>query len=47
MSRQSVALQAQNRPAQSPNPHLDRMGSRVSLMSPLIHEDMILKNELK
>ncbi|CAK86305.1 unnamed protein product (macronuclear) [Paramecium tetraurelia] len=44
-SRQSIN---QGRPAGSPRQdRMDRMGSRVSMMSPLIHEDMIIKNELK
>ncbi|CAK89047.1 unnamed protein product (macronuclear) [Paramecium tetraurelia] len=44
-SRQSIN---QGRPAGSPRQdRFDRMGSRASLMSPLIHEDMIIKNELK
>ncbi|CAD8078293.1 unnamed protein product [Paramecium primaurelia] len=44
-SRQSInqALHAGS-PKQD---RFDRMGSRVSMMSPLIHEDMVIKNELK
>ncbi|CAD8094615.1 unnamed protein product [Paramecium sonneborni] len=42
LSRQSI-----NQGKNAGSPRQDKMASRVSLMSPLIHQDMIIKNELK